>query len=100
MQTNLFDKTKCDIYLEQNPEVYPMFKEFTFELIRAGRKRAGANMIIERLRWETAIRTKGDFKINNNYAPDLSRKFMEDHPQHKGFFQTRVQTRKDTGFIN
>src|SRR5690242_695575 len=42
-------------YHRQHPEVYRLFKSFALQLWTAGRRRAGAKQIFERIRWELAI---------------------------------------------
>lgn len=77
---------------EQNPMVWELFKHFTFEAIAAGMKKMGGEMIFGRIRWETAVVTKGEpFKINQNFQAYYTRKFMETFPAHNGFFRTRRQ---------
>lgn len=100
MQTDLFIKTKFEIYLAQNPGVYPMFKKFAFQLLEAGHKRIGSKMIFEKIRYETMLEQKGEFKINNSYSADMARKFESDYPIYKGVFEKRIMTKKDVGFIN
>jgi len=100
MTLDLFTQTKFDIYMVQNPGLYPMFEKFAFELINAGHKRLGAKMIFERMRWQTMITTKGEYKLNNNYTAELARFFMERNPRYEGIFETRIMTKQDTGFIN
>lgn len=74
-----------------NPEVYELFKKYTFEAIAAGHEHYGAKGIIERIRWHTSVETKGDaFKINNNWAPFYARLFMLHHPDHDEFFRLRA----------
>ncbi len=82
-------------YHQDNPEIYEAFKRITFNLIDKGRQYYGAKGIIEVIRYHTITASKSsaitnDFKINNNYAPDYARKFMDDYPQYFGFFKTRV----------
>jgi len=82
-------RSDFDAYHAANPHLYAVFCRFTLEVIKAGRK-ASVGMIFNRIRWETRVVTEGDrFKINDRYQPFYSRKFMEDHPQHRGFFSTR-----------
>lgn len=70
-----------------NPHVYDLFKHFTFRAIERGHTKLSAWLIINRIRWETAIETKGgDFKISNDYIAYYSRLFMAHHPRYKGFF--------------
>lgn len=73
-----------------NPQFYAQFKQFTFQAIEAGQK-IGARLIGERIRWEhlVVMRRVDAFKLNNNHLPYYSRLFMEDFPQHAGFFEIR-----------
>ncbi len=81
---------KFEKFHKENPHVYELFNWFTLELIRAGVKHSGSEMVLGRIRWETTINTTGDrFKINQNYAAYYARKFMEDFPEYAGFFRTR-----------
>ncbi len=95
MQQKLFI-LKSDLYKKfieydsVNPEIYKMFKKFTFDVIKSGYQNCGSQMIIERIRWESIIVAKNDkFKINNDYAAFYSRKFMLDFPRHNKFFRIR-----------
>lgn len=77
-------------YHLNNPHVWREFEKLSWQLIRAGRTRFGAQMIIEVMRWNTAISAENDeFKINNNYAAHYARMFMAKYPQYRGFFTTR-----------
>ena len=77
-----------------NPEVYELFKRFTFQAINKGHTRLSAWMIANRIRWETQIETvNDDYKISNDYIALYSRKFMKDYPQHDGFFRTKPMKR-------
>jgi hypothetical protein len=82
-----------DDYHSSNPEVYELFKKFTFSAIAAGRQVFSVATIIERIRWEAdvIIDRTDEFKINNNHKPFYARKFMDDYPEHAGFFRTRSQ---------
>ena len=72
---------------EANLHVFGQFVRFTFDLIRVGREHYGAKAVIERIRWETAIRTRGEpVKINNNFFPYYARLFALRYPDHAGFF--------------
>jgi hypothetical protein len=82
---------KFETFHRHNPKVYELFKKFAFELINAGHTRIGSQLIIERIRYETAIKTLGDdYKINNNYKPYYSRRFVRDFPEHFLKFTFRV----------
>ena len=77
-------------YDRENPHVYELVKRYTFDVIASGKKHFSMASIIERIRWFTEIETTGDpFKINQNYQTYYGRKFMQEFPQHEGFFRTR-----------
>lgn len=77
-----------------NPEVYELFKRFTFQAINKGHTRLSAWMIANRIRWETQIETvNDDYKISNDYIALYSRKFMKDYPEHDGFFRIKPMKR-------
>lgn len=71
----------------ENPVIYKLFKEFTFQAINRGHKKLSSEMIINRIRWETSVMSNDkDYKINNNYKPFYSRMFMNEHSQYQDFF--------------
>lgn len=74
----------------ENPHVYALFDKFTWQIIRAGFLNYSADAVFHRIRWFTHIET-GDptFKINNNHCAYYSRMWMENNPNHDGFFRTR-----------
>jgi len=81
---------KFNEYDRANPQVYEMFKKLAMQVKRIGFKRFSAEMIVNQIRWKSAIKTKNDdFKINNNYKAFLSRKLMQEVPEMEGFFETR-----------
>ncbi len=86
----------------KNPDVYALFKKFAFEALKAGRKRLSTKLIIERIRWESYIKTQqtDEFKINNNHTAYYARLFMEDYPQYKDFFATRVTSSEKLGGLS
>lgn len=93
-QPSLFDcaekETRFNKYLADNPHVWQAFVKFTMEAICAGHKRLSAELVVNRIRWETLIREKsGEFKINNDLKPFFARKFMADYPEYQGFFELR-----------
>jgi hypothetical protein len=76
-----------------NPHVFELFKRFALELLVAGRSRYGANDIISRIRWDTALRTTGDrFKINNDFARPYAQKLVANDARFKDFFEFRGDT--------
>jgi hypothetical protein len=91
-------------YHADNPHVWATFRTFTFQLINAGREHGAVMMIVQRMRWESAVRAGADeenhFKINNNHGPFYGRLFEDTFSEHEGFFRTRHQTSKDHGATN
>ena len=76
-----------------NPAVYATFERFALEALKHRRK-FGARMIWERMRWEVLIVTRGsDYKLNDHYTPFYARLFMREHPEHAGCFETRGRDR-------
>ena len=73
-----------------NPHFYPLFSRFTLQLANRGHRNIGARLVIERIRWESMIRTSGDpWKLNDHYTPIYARRFMRDHPRLDGLFRLR-----------
>mgnify|MGYP003150567899 FL=1 len=71
-----------------NPRVYQLFCYFTIQVINAGHSKYSAEAIFNQIRWYTTVETRGDdFKINNDYKPYYSRKFMKEY--HRDIFHTR-----------
>lgn len=86
---------KFNQYHKNNPQVYELFKRFTFMAIKRGHNRLSAWMIANRIRWETSIETFSvdEYKISNDYIALYARMFMQDHPQYNGFFKTKEMKR-------
>ena len=75
---------------KENPEVWELFQQYTFQVIARGHKNYSVNAVIERIRWHSSVETQGDvFKINNNHRPYYARYFHHMYPEHDGFFRTR-----------
>lgn len=92
---------------EANPQVYELFKRFTFEVMAAGHRNLSARMIFDRIRWETTINTREyainpdtgkPLKIGNNHSPYYARLFMREYPEHDGFFRTRAVGVRETRY--
>ena len=83
-------------WLENNEQVYEVFKKYAWQLKRGQqRDRYGAATIYQRMRWDTWIRETSisGFKLNNNWISFLSRLLMLEQPKHfTDFFDTRVQS--------
>ena len=82
----------AEAFHDQNPEFYKRFESLALAAWRAGRKRTGAFMIFNVIRWEQHISTDDDaseWKVNNNYAPWYAREFLRQHPECDGLFELR-----------
>jgi len=93
-QKGLFDKSKNELKFEQfdraNPKVWEYFCRFALQAANRKRKKIGARLIFERIRWEIFIVTNDEeFKINNNHAPYYARKFQAEFPEHAELFEIR-----------
>ena len=75
---------------QQNPRVYVELKQLALELVEHGRTHIGIAMIYEVLRWQVALRTKGDpYRLNNDYRAYYARLLMERNPEWEGLFELR-----------
>src|SRR5210317_948462 len=85
-------KEKWWQFHKQNPHVYELFEQFTFQVINAGFENYSANAVFERIRWHTDIETRsnGGFKLSNNHRAYYARYFHHCNPEYDGFFRTKA----------
>ena len=91
MQNNMhgkWTKENFNEYHKNHPEIYDLFVKFT-NMATQRKKYYSAKAIFHRIRWETMISGEGDYKIDDGWISHYARKFMDDYPQHSGFFQIR-----------
>lgn len=75
---------------KSNPQVWTLFERFSWEAINHGHKKISHWLIINRIRWETAIvTTGGDFKISNDYIAFYARLWKAKYPAYKDLFNTK-----------
>lgn len=75
---------------QENPHVYEEIFEIASTAKTNGVDRLGIATIFEVMRYNVAIRTKGDrFKLNNNFRAMYVRKLVEEYPQFTNMFETR-----------
>jgi hypothetical protein len=73
------------------PGVVYLFQKLTWQLVNRGFAHYSARAIMHRIRWHHEVdKGEKDFKCNNNWTPQLSRWFMNKHPELDGFFETRA----------
>lgn len=83
-------KENFELFHKEHPEVYDMFVKFA-KTATQYRDYYSAKAIFHRIRWETMISGKGDYKIDDGWIAHYSRKFMNEYPEHNGFFKTRTR---------
>lgn len=90
------DPTTLDLfraYHRENPEIWPQFKKFAFEMLNSGRKRYSAKSIMERIRWDFEIKNSDrDFKVDNNFTAIYARVLVHRFPEFADFFEFRHLT--------
>jgi hypothetical protein len=82
-------------WLSDNWPVWERFEREASYIWFRGRRHYSARTIIEWLRHETVLREAvrqdvGEFKLNNNWVPDLARLYGMVYPDRSGLFETRV----------
>jgi len=74
-----------------NPGVYALFKRYALEMISKGVRKSSPWLIVNRIRWEVALKTVGsEYKIPNEHIAYYSRLFMFEHPEYGKFFNTKT----------
>ena len=83
----------------KHPEVFVQFRRFAMEVRRTGKRRFSADAIMHRVRWECIMLgpKMEHFKINNDHVAFYARKLMEEHPEFRGFFETRMRRHENGG---
>ena len=74
----------------KHPEIYKRFCHYAKQAA-ARRKHYSAKSVFHRVRWDTEIGERGDFKIDDGWISHYARKFMADFPEYEGFFETRTR---------
>lgn len=80
----------------ENPHVWRLFVQYTFEVINTGRTRYSPDAILHRIRWNLEVETTGsDVKINNDLSSIYSRFFSVSYPEHGAFYEQRKRTSEE-----
>lgn len=83
--------TRFSEYHRQNPNVYEEFVRRAMDMRNAGRRKYSQWTIIQAIRWDHDLRTRGDvFKINNDFIALYARLMIHDHPEFANFFELRA----------
>ncbi len=76
-------------WLRENRHIYAAFCVKARQMARV-RKHYSARAILHVLRWESDLHeNRSQFKVNNNWSAGMARLFMQDYPEHQGFFRCR-----------
>lgn len=77
-------------WLEEVPDVWPLFVRLCDEVRTRGYQRYSADAISHRIRWHFNIEKRcGEFKMNDHFTSRLARKLIEEKPEYEGFFELR-----------
>jgi hypothetical protein len=91
MQTDLLAAVDVPVPDGIPEDVARLFEEYALAVVRSGMPHFSSDAILHRIRWNMQVeRGHRDFKCNNNWTAALARWFMQRHPLHAGFFETRV----------
>ena len=74
----------------ENPTIYMYFKQYASQMLSSGCKKISSKLIINRIRWEIYIETKGEgYRINDAFTAWYAREFVKDYPEHRDKFEFR-----------
>lgn len=77
-------------WLSVNWTIWERFEREASAVYERGRRHYSARTLIEFIRHSTVLaEVGGDFKINNNAAPDLARLYLTLYPEREGLFEIR-----------
>jgi len=76
-------------YIGANFHLYELFRDYARQIKAQGFKRYSQRTIIERIRWETDIKTTPakPFKICNNHVRSMARLLVLEDNSFEGFFK-------------
>jgi hypothetical protein len=81
---------RFESFNKANPRVYAALKSLAIQMLNAGVKQYGIKGLFEILRWDFAIRTKGEpFRLSNDFTSRYARLLMEQEPELRDFFELR-----------
>ena len=81
---------RFQLFHAENPWVYREIVYMARKAKELGRKRIGMKQIFEVIRWNHAIKTRGEnVKLNNNYSSRYARLIERQEPDLRDLFETR-----------
>lgn len=85
---NLLKKFKR--FHQANPHVYREFKSKARQIKNTGRSKYSGWVIVNAIRWEYDVRTRGEvFRINNDFIALYVRLLIYHQPEFRDFFEMR-----------
>lgn len=82
-----YSKFQTWLRTKHGQAIYGMFKNFSTIYKTAGHEKTGANLIGQRVRWETQTNTEYiGFKVSNDWFPMMARQLVEEDATFKDFF--------------
>lgn len=79
-------------WLRDNWDIYEEFERLAMQAQKRGRVRLSAKFLCELIRWNTAMREDGAYKVNNIYSACMARLAVKLNPSLDGLFEFRVRT--------
>lgn len=78
-------------WLAANPAIWDRFCAEANKVWARGRRHYSARTLIEFIRHETTLaQVGGEWKIDNNHAPDMARLYQDTFPDRAELFSTRL----------
>lgn len=75
-------------YHAANPQIFEQYEHFAQQAFHF-QGRIGAKALSERIRWETAVKGTGVYKIQNSFVSLYARLLMWKHPRYRQMFSLR-----------
>lgn len=74
-----------------NPAVYVELRRLAFELLNAGHRRFGIDLLFSQMRWRWMVRTSDEsgFRLNNSYRATYARLLAAQEPELSDVFNVR-----------
>ena len=84
-------KQRFKKFHSENPHVYRRLKDMALKMKQTGRKKYSIEIMINVLRWESDLKTRGDvFELNNDFKSIYARMLVHNNPELDGFFEFRT----------
>ncbi len=71
-----------------NPKIMDLYRKFAKEAVDHG-KRFSISLLTERVRWESTIKKRGVYKVDNNFRAYIARDLVREMPLLSNFIETR-----------